>query len=497
MDLQLNKNSFSTYEGRRTLARSLLGFCVTYLPHYFFLNPAEFHKELVREIEDPANRFLEIIGFRGSAKSTIGSLALPLWAALEYHDVYQFIIPVADTSLQSGLNIANIKNELDHNEILRRDYGKISVGKTRDKSPEDPTFESEEEWQAKNMLLSNGTRILGRSRGQKVRGIRHFQHRPKLIIVDDPEDLKLVKTKENRDASERWLRGEVLPGMDESMGRCLLIGNYLHNDGLMARMKRPPTPFKVLEYPLVDLNTGECLWPAKYPTKEALDTQRKIAGEVSWNREYLLKVVPEEGQPIKAEWIQYYDEVPEPVYDPVTKKLISNPILSAGVGNDLAISKKETADCTTFVGGVMALNKENKSRIYILPNPVNERLNFQETIARGKALYESIKNRFAAPIFFTEDVAYQKVAIEMLQTAGIPVEGVKVGTDKRARLLLAAPFIENGQVLFPRRGAEALINQLLGFGAEEHDDLVDAFVHLILGINTNSGMQPLDVIRIL
>jgi hypothetical protein len=35
---------------------------------------------------------------------------------------------------------------------------------------------------------------------------------------------------------------------------------------------------------------------------------------------------------------------------------------------------------------------------------------------------------------------------------------------------------------FPRHGCEDLINQLLGFGVEKHDDLVDAPVWLILGV---------------
>jgi len=35
---------------------------------------------------------------------------------------------------------------------------------------------------------------------------------------------------------------------------------------------------------------------------------------------------------------------------------------------------------------------------------------------------------------------------------------------------------------FPRHGCEELLNQLFGFGAEKHDDLVDALVWLILGV---------------
>jgi hypothetical protein len=47
---------------------------------------------------------------------------------------------------------------------------------------------------------------------------------------------------------------------------------------------------------------------------------------------------------------------------------------------------------------------------------------------------------------------------------------------------VAARYIKNGAVKFPRKGCEELINQLLGFGVEKHDDLVDALVWLILGV---------------
>jgi predicted phage terminase large subunit-like protein len=62
----------------------------------------------------------------------------------------------------------------------------------------------------------------------------------------------------------------------------------------------------------------------------------------------------------------------------------------------------------------------------------------------------------------------------------LPVEGIPAIGDKRARLKIAAQYIKNGTVLFPRHGAEELIIQLLNFGNEEHDDLVDALVYLIL-----------------
>jgi hypothetical protein len=42
-------------------------------------------------------------------------------------------------------------------------------------------------------------------------------------------------------------------------------------------------------------------------------------------------------------------------------------------------------------------------------------------------------------------------------------------------------YIKNGTVLFPRAGCEALLAEILGFGFESHDDLLDGLITLIEG----------------
>ncbi len=467
-----NNQFFDDNSTRRSLAKTLAGFCLVYLPHYLDHKPASFHPELLATLGNHKEKMIEVVGFRGSAKSTFGSLALPLWAALEYPEFYNFIIPIADTSTQANLNIANIKEELENNPLIKQDYGNV-----KGKFVADWSLESEEEWQAKNMLLSNGVRILARSRGQKVRGLRHKQHRPKLVVVDDPEDLEWIRTKENRDKTERWLRGEVIPAIDEMTGRLVVIGNQLHTDALMARLKRDKT-FKQLDYPLV--KKGEIMWLAKYPNQAALDAQRDKVGLNAYQREYLLKVVPEEGADVHEDWIKYYDRVPPEMEGGLN-----------GTGIDLAISKKETADYTSMVSGVSFV-RDGIPKIFIKPNPINARFSFHETIETTKAM--SVTNPFG--IFFVEDVQYQRAAIEEMERALLPVIAMRAGGDKRARLRAIAIYIQNGTIVFPRKGCEDLIIQLLGFGVEEHDDLVDAFVYLILGL-VQQGMQNPEVIGLI
>jgi len=466
---------FETYEARRESSRTLLGFSLVYLSGYFTDPPATFHPQLVHALEDEALKRLLIIGFRGSGKSTFGSLALPLWAALEHPEKFPFIILVSDSTRQATLNISALKYELENNLLIKQDYGEIKGNVI-----EDFTLQGDgEEWQKQNIVLSNGVRILARSRGQKVRGLRHLQYRPKLVIVDDPEDGEWVRTKENRDKTDRWLHSEVMPGMDARKGKLVVIGNLLHMDALLSRLKTPGSGFKVLEFPLID-SKGICTWPAMYPTEQALKDKERDMGAIAWQREMLLKIVADEGQIITPEDIHYYDEKPK------------STAAIKGHGIDLAISQKEDADYTTIVSGDVfyvedkpPYNAGDSPKIFIKPNPYCEHVTFHDFLKKVRSIPGESGG---ANIFFVEDVAYQKAAIQEMERAMLPVVPMKPTTDKRSRLQVVAPYIKNGTVLFPRSGCEELLGQIFNLGVESHDDLNDGLVWLIQGL-VNQGLE--------
>lgn len=461
--------AFETFEGRKESRKTLLGFSLIYLTGYFTDPPATFHPQLVHALEDEKERRVLIIGFRGSGKSTFGSLALPLWAALEYPEQYPFIILVADSARQATLNISAIKYELENNILIKQDYGEIKGNVI-----EDFSLQGEgEEWQKQNIVLSNGVRILARSRGQKVRGLRHLQYRPKLVVVDDPEDGEWVRTKENRDKTDRWLHSEIMGGLDARKGRLVVIGNLLHMDALLSRLKAPGTGFKALEFPLID-ETGKTTWPAMYPTEQSLKDKERDMGPIAWQREMLLKIIAEEDQVIKPEDIHYYDEKPKGVIAAMK-----------GHGIDLAISQKESADYTTNVTGeVFYVEDEapyaagDSPKIFIRPNPFNQHVTFHEFLKYVRGIPGELGG---SNLFFVEDVAYQKAAIQEMERALLPVIPMRPTTDKRSRLQTVAPLIRNGTVLFPRTGCEELLGQVFNLGVESHDDLVDGLTTLLQG----------------
>lgn len=435
--------------------RNFASFFALYFPHYFLVEPAEFHKDLASLLQDSEKPQIEIIGFRGSAKTTYGCLAFPLWAAIT--GKYPFILMVNETGAQTELNLANLRHELEENQLLLHDF---------------PHLKMADVWTKNKVLLRNGTLILGRSRGQKIRGLRHRQYRPSLIVIDDPEDLDAVRTKEGRDKTERWFRGEVIPSRQETGAKLIVIGNMLHTDGLIARLKKNGR-FEVIEFPLIN-EEGECLWSAKYPTTDALENQRKDVGETAWMREFLLKVVSEEGQVVTEEEIAYY----------ANERLTSNieglriQATNGGAGVDLAISEKTTADYTAMVSGLLS-REDGRDVLYILPNPVHDRLDLYQTVERARAVTNALP---LGSKLFVEEVAYQQAAVKEMKRKGLPAEGMRPITDKRARLETAAVYIKQGAVRFPQTGCEDLIQEILGFGIESHDDYVDAVCMLILGM---------------
>lgn len=434
-----------------------------YFPHYIKYPTGKFHKRIYHLLQDWVIKFLEIISFRGSAKSTLAMLGLPIWAVVTGRAKFPIII--SDTFPQAKSHIYNLKSELDNNELLKGDWG---------------PFELKEEWTATEVVLPKyDARIVAKSTGQKIRGLRHKQYRPDLVVVDDIENQEMVRTKEQRDKTYRWFLGDVLPGGDKET-RYILIGNLLNKDSIMSRIKKQIEEGirggVIKEFPFYD-EKSEPQWKEKFTTKEDVEKEKDKYDNRTWQREFLLKLIPEEGQEVKDDWIVYYDILPE-----------GNP-LNQGTGVDLAISKKQTADCTAMVSGKLFI-VDDKPKIYIMPNPVNERLSGEETDDEARSVSLSLGNGTLTALW-VEDVAYQKRAIEDMIIAGLPAEGVTVSTDKRARLKMAAKYIENGIVVFPKKGCEDLIMQLTGFGVEKYDDLVDAFVHLVMKLMSSYTDAPM------
>ncbi len=116
-------------------------------------------------------------------------------------------------------------------------------------------------------------------------------------------------------------------------------------------------------------------------------------------------------------------------------------------------------------------------------------MTFPQQLEKAKLISNSLGGGYPTRLLI-EDVACQRSFIEILQRDNFPVESFRLeGRDKRSRLVSTTHLIQSGNILFPKHGTEKLIQQLLGFGVEKHDDLVDAFTMIVLEAMKNS-IQP-------
>ena len=130
-------------------------------------------------------------------------------------------------------------------------------------------------------------------------------------------------------------------------------------------------------------------------------------------------------------------------------------------------------------------------RIYIVPHPVNARLTTEKFIEKVQSITRSLKTDWYYCRVYVEDVGFQGVLTDLLVREGISAKPYPPhGQTKAGRLEAVAPWIELGKVLFPETGCEQLIQQVLGFGVERHDDLVDALTMACLQLMEETKSSP-------
>lgn len=425
-------------------------FFTVYLNTHIEYPSADFHNEMFILTEDEDVDFVVIVAFRGSAKSTIMSLSYPIWAMLGKLQK-KHIVLIGQTQNQARQILANIRDELENNVLLSEDFG--------------PFQEDASQWSSNSLVIPRiGIRITSVSTGESIRGIKHKNFRPDLIICDDVESIESVKTKDGRDKTYKWFTSDVIPAGDMHT-KVVVIGNLLHEDSLVTRLKESINTKNqkgvYREYPLLT-EDNKPLWCGKFKNKKDIQNlEQKIGNTIAFKREYLLQIVPDFDNVVHRDWIHYYFQTPSSN---------SERFMFGVVGVDLAISQRESADKTSMVT-ILVFGKPQDWKAYVLPNPINARLTFPETV---NVVLEVACGHEGLRVC-VEKNAYQESLIQELDNKGIFCVGVHVVSDKRTRLAVTSKAIENGQILFPNRGAEVLIDQIVNFGTERYDDLVDAF----------------------
>jgi predicted phage terminase large subunit-like protein len=425
-----------------------LYFCRTYLPHYFSQAPAAFHHELVKLLEARGEVVKPIAAGapREFAKSTVCSFGYVL------HQICfgkrHFIIIGSDTEDLASDLTGYVYLELLYNERLHQDFGELV---RPNKAVDD-------------FVTVTDVRVKARGRGQRLRGLKHKQWRPDLVILDDLENDVNVRNPEIVKQILDWVQSAVYPAI-EAEGSLLIIGTILRQRSALHQMltsqEEPYCHFERRLYRALD-GDGNSLWEARHPAAK-LKQQKRLMGSVAFNREKMNEPAPESGL-FQEKWVHYYH--PDSLKD---KEL-------AVVGFfDPSLESGGSADYKA----VVTVGWARQEMVFYVLDAFIQKTTLEQTL---RAIFNRHRER-PYLLFGVEDNLFQRLLLKEFDQLGkelgllLPIKGVTQRLAKETRVASLAPLLERGKIRFIRGHSdqELLVEQILYFPSRTlHDDGPDA-----------------------
>lgn len=283
-------------QGIEIVARNKWAAHVALFRHRHSVAAAPFHKELVDEFWS-ADRYSQVLGFRGSAKSTIGEedIALSVWLR-----AFRNIIIIGASETRAAERLRAVRYELDNNEAAQQLFGYARVkGNT---------------W-TDTKLVTPWCCVQAMGRDQDIRGIKHLDWRPDFIFVDDFEDRDSVQTPDGRAKTLHWFLAELLPACAPQR-KVRVRATPMDAESVPMLLKdksKWPTKRYPIEYKGPD---GERVasWPGlgAYPL-DWIDRERRnyiALGRMDvWNREFMVEAVSDSARRFRREMIRVVPRV--------------------------------------------------------------------------------------------------------------------------------------------------------------------------------------------
>jgi predicted phage terminase large subunit-like protein len=361
------------------------------------------------------------------------------------------VFAISETGPKAEEIMRHVKTELEENGNIVSEYGELRPPKT-----------SKKKWTERLIQTRDGFELKVGGAGCQVRGFR-----PTLILLDDIENDKHVRSEDQRAFMEDWIDGPVLGMLDEIECQALLVGTTLHPLCALNYVERKPNWRTHVYTAYCDgiMEEGHELWPSKWPHERL---QEKIAevGMRKFQSEYMNNPIVSENPIFIREWFQSYkpDEI----------KTFDKTVVSI----DPAISKKDRSSETAIVG--MSTFKE-EPRYYLRRGGVQKgHFGVERTVHEAVRIYDLI----GASEILIETIAYQKALEEWLQRylndnhRAIPITCITPDQDKERRANEVQPMFQRTEVYFDFEDPlhQAVMDQLYLFPTGDRDDLVDGVV---------------------
>jgi len=480
-----------------------------YLGHYFTRETPEFHRDLDRiwqngvlkgKIplqEDTVAHIRRLPGCRravaaprGHAKSTNLTFKDALHAIVYGYKPY--ILILSDSSDQAQGFLSDIREELEENRAIKEDFGDLQGKKA---------------WREDVLLTATGIKIEAIGSGKKIRGRRHKNWRPALIVLDDIENDDNVRTPEQRKKLENWFFKAVSKAGDDYTD-IVYIGTILHYDSLLSKVLKNPAYQSVKYKAVISWAERKDLWDkweeiyidldnenreqdalAFYEAnkKEMLKGTRVLwedklsyydlmvmrvsEGEASFNSEEQNEPINPEDCLFNEEWFEYYNEA---AIDFREKRFRFYGFVDPSLGGKGKKRKSDFSSIITLAADgqtgylyVLDADIERRHPDRIIEDILEKERWLKLTYGHGYTLFGCETNQFQ---WYMKEQLARRSAEEGIY---LPIEEVDQTGDKHGRIQTLQPDVKNRYIKFNARH-KRLLEQLRHFPLADHDDGPDS-----------------------
>ena len=430
---------------------------------------------------------------RGHAKSTLASLLLPLWCIVTQRR--RFILLISDTAAQAREFLEGIKAELEDNARLAEDFPE-ACGRGRP-------------WRQGFILTNNGVAVRCFGKRSALRGIRHRNRRPDLVICDDLEADAAVENPRQREKDRNWFF-KALMKVGGRYTVYLTVGTLMHYDSLLATLlKRPGWTGRV--WKAVRRWSPSPLWEdweRRYiqQGEQAADRffrrhrREMLAGtEVLWpeveDYVWLMKMRVSDGP---AHFDSEKQNEPLHPDDALFQESWFRYVEEEEIERLIGQQRYQGIFCAVDPSMGKTTRRHDPSAVLIaglLPDGTLDVLEADIARRHPDRLMEDLfawHRKYGFRLVGIESVQFQELFKDLVEKEGrrrklyLPVEELRPHTNKHLRISRLQPHIKNGVFRF-RRGQRQLIDQLRYYPKADHDDGPDALEMLLTLVSRAHG----------
>lgn len=412
-----------------------------------------FHKEFIRAVVE--NTYSNITGFRGCAKSTWVAFIYPLHQIITEFEPYTIIGRETDDLAKEAFEgmYAKLLEIQKSNEIEIKKAGEMTLIITHTKERK-----------------SSKLRFV--TRRKKVRGSKSEDgERPTLVILDDLESYDSVDSKAERDRTKKFVHGEITKAMHATRKKFINVGNYIHQDCLVANFEKDDR-FETVKIDVFE--DDKSVWEERFSTEELKDEYEAYkANNIGnmWLMEMRCKIIDEENAAFIRKYFGYCDEENAKSHSIYRYTLC-----------DLASTENQRSDYTAYV--TCGIGEDNT--IYVLDivagrwsaQTDKQAREIYKTYERTSPLRIKVEDKAGSGGFlYSVDVVSKEMGYKL------PIDTVKASNEKDAkykRIMSLQPLFLSGKIVFVRNlpFLADLEDQLLTFPRCKHDDIIDALSYI-------------------